>query len=85
VSVDPAAERTEGAAVTEYVVIYEQAEDGGWGVYVPDLPGCTSYGDTREEAERNAPEAILLYLEELRRQGRAAPRPASTAGSVSVP
>lgn len=25
--------------MSEYVVIYEQADDGGWGAYIPDLPG----------------------------------------------
>jgi predicted RNase H-like HicB family nuclease len=25
--------------MSEYVLIYEQADDGGWGAYVPDLPG----------------------------------------------
>jgi predicted RNase H-like HicB family nuclease len=25
--------------VSEYLVIHERAEDGGWGAYLPDLPG----------------------------------------------
>ena len=43
-------------------------EPGGrnraWGVVVPDLPGCTSAGDTLDEAIAAAPEAIGLWLEE---------------------
>jgi hypothetical protein len=30
--------------MSEYVVIYEQADDGGWGAYIPDLPGVVAVG-----------------------------------------
>jgi predicted RNase H-like HicB family nuclease len=39
------------------------AEEGGYTVYVPALPGCISEGDTREEALANIKEALALYLE----------------------
>jgi predicted RNase H-like HicB family nuclease len=42
------------------------AEEGGYTVEVPALDGCVTEGDTFEEAERNAREAISLYLESLR-------------------
>ncbi|NQY81162.1 MAG: type II toxin-antitoxin system HicB family antitoxin [Candidatus Caenarcaniphilales bacterium] len=38
-------------------------EEGGYTVLVPDLPGCISEGDTKEEALKNIAEAIDLYLE----------------------
>ena len=38
-------------------------EIGGYAVYCPELPGCTSAGDTEEEALDNIKEAIALYLE----------------------
>jgi len=44
-------------------VVLESAEEGGYTVYVPSLPGCISQGETREEALRNIKEAIELYLE----------------------
>lgn len=44
-------------------VILEPSEDGGYTAHVPSLPGCTSEGDTREEALRNIREAVKLYLE----------------------
>jgi predicted RNase H-like HicB family nuclease len=28
--------------MSDYVVTYEQAEDGGWGAYIPDLPGVVA-------------------------------------------
>lgn len=71
--------------MTEYVVIYEQADDGGWGAYSPDLDGCVALGDSREEVEQNMREGIALYLDELRRRGQPVPQPRNFAGVVSVP
>ncbi len=44
-------------------VVLVPAEEGGFTVYVPALPGCVSEGDTREEALANIREALALYLE----------------------
>lgn len=44
-------------------VVLEAAEEGGYTVFVPSLPGCISEGDTKEEALNNIKEAIKLYLE----------------------
>ncbi len=46
-------------------VILEPAEEGGFVVYCPSLPGCVSQGDTRAEALTNIKEAIELYIESL--------------------
>ena len=51
------------AKVLSFSVIYEEAPEGGYVVYVPSLPGCHTQGDTIEEAEKNIKEAISLYLE----------------------
>lgn len=41
-------------------------DDGSaYGVIVPDIPGCHSWGDTVEEAIKNAKEAIYSHLETL--------------------
>ena len=42
--------------------VFEPAEEGGFTVYVPSLPGCISEGDTFEEAIENIREAVELYL-----------------------
>ena len=34
-----------------------------YAVYCPELSGCTSAGDTEEEALNNIKEAVALYLE----------------------
>ncbi|MCX6096771.1 MAG: type II toxin-antitoxin system HicB family antitoxin [Candidatus Bipolaricaulota bacterium] len=50
-------------------VILEPAEEGGYTVYVPSLPGCVSEGDTYQEALDNIREAIQGWLEVAREFG----------------
>ncbi len=52
-----------------YKVILEPAEEGGYTVYVPSLPGCMSEGDTYQEALDNIREAIQGWLEVAREFG----------------
>jgi predicted RNase H-like HicB family nuclease len=49
--------------VVKFKVVLEEAEEGGYVVYVPALPGCVSQGETREEALKNIKEAIEVYLD----------------------
>jgi predicted RNase H-like HicB family nuclease len=65
-----------------YLVIFEKCDDGSYSVYVPDLPGCTSSGDSRAEAEQMIREAIALHIESLRDHGEQVPPPTSSAGTV---
>ena len=46
-----------------FKVVLELAQEGGYVIYVPSLPGCISEGDSKEEALKNIKEAIELYLE----------------------
>jgi predicted RNase H-like HicB family nuclease len=57
----------------KYVIIIEQEEDGSWWVRVPELPGCFSSGATREEAARNAHEAIEGHIAVMREFGDPVP------------
>ena len=45
------------------VVIEHDSEAKSYAVYCPELPGCTSCGETEEEAVKNIREAVDLYLE----------------------
>lgn len=45
----------------KYKVVLEKEPEGGYSVYVPELPGCASQGETRREALKNIKEAIGLY------------------------
>ncbi len=47
----------------KFKVVLEEAEEGGYVVYVPALPGCVSQGETKEEAIENVKEAIEIYLD----------------------
>lgn len=51
--------------VLEYNAVFTSEDEGGYSVYVPDLPGCLSQGETFEEAQANIKEAIELYLESV--------------------
>ena len=57
----------------KFRVRIEQDEDGIFVADVPSLPGCISQGQTREEAVRNAEEAIAGYLESLKTHGEPIP------------
>jgi predicted RNase H-like HicB family nuclease len=50
--------------------------EDGYGVVFPDLPGCTSGGDTVEQAYEHAFEALALHVEGMREEGLALPEPA---------
>jgi predicted RNase H-like HicB family nuclease len=61
--------------MTEYLVIYEQ-EEGDWGAYSPDLPGCcVAVGKTKAEVEKLIREAIPMHIELMRESGEPVPYP----------
>jgi len=70
--------------MSDYLAVLEKAKDGSWSAYVPDLPGCTSAGKTRDEVAKNVRDAIELYLEEIRSEGKAAPSPSSLPEMVHI-
>jgi len=53
----------------DFNVVLEPQEEGGYTAYVPELRGCVSEGDTREEALGNIKEAIAGYVESLEAHG----------------
>ena len=59
----------------KYRVTIVQDEDGVFVAEVPSLPGCVSQGKTREEAVRNAREAIEAYVESLKKHNEPVPPP----------
>jgi antitoxin HicB len=48
--------------VYNFTTIFEPAEEGGYVVFVPALPGCATQGETFEEAVKMAKDAIKGYL-----------------------
>lgn len=57
-----------------YTVHLEPAEEGGYNLSVPALPGCHTQGETYEEAVAMARECIEGFLESLAKDGRPIPR-----------
>jgi predicted RNase H-like HicB family nuclease len=54
----------------EIEFVFAPQEEGGYHVYAPDLPGLHTQGDTLGDATANAKEALELYVEGLREEGR---------------
>lgn len=61
-----------------YTVFSEPAQEGGYIVTVPALPGLVSEGDTLEKAKEMARDAIRSYLESLMNDGEPLPRKEET-------
>lgn len=70
--------------MTEYLVVYEQGPDGGWGAHSPDVEGVFAVGTTREEVERRMAEALSAHVANLREQGLPVPKPHTHAGRVAA-
>ena len=68
----------------EYLVIFEPANDGGWGAYAPDLPGLGVVGDSREDAEQLIREGIAIHIAGLREDGLPIPEPTIFAERIAV-
>lgn len=50
-----------------------EAEGGGFGARVPELPGCMSDGETPQEALENVYDAIACWVEAAHEMGRPMP------------
>ncbi|MEO7020030.1 MAG: type II toxin-antitoxin system HicB family antitoxin [Ktedonobacteraceae bacterium] len=44
-----------------FLIVIEN-EDGHYGAYSPDLPGCVAVGDTLEEVQQNIQAAIRMHI-----------------------
>lgn len=53
----------------------KKAADGTIWARVSDLDGCFSCGDTIDEAKENVKDAIGLYLEDWKEEGKPIPQP----------
>jgi predicted RNase H-like HicB family nuclease len=58
----------------QYTVIVHNAEEGGYWVEVPSLPGCFSQGETIDEAMSSARDAIESHIQGLRDDGQQIPK-----------
>lgn len=65
--------------MTRYALIIERADDGGFGAWSPDLPGCVALGDTEAEALAEMKDAIHLHLEAMRERGEPMVQPSTVS------
>jgi len=63
-------------ATVFYPAIIERGRRG-YGVFFPDLPGCTSAGDTVTEAALNAEEALAGHMLVSEQYGEELPEPSA--------
>ena len=68
--------------MSSYVVIFERAEDGGWGAYLPDLPGVVALGATRDEVADRIQEALDAYSREMATLGQSLPTPNAATATI---
>jgi predicted RNase H-like HicB family nuclease len=68
----------------DYLVIYEQSEDGAWGAHTPDVDGVVALGATRSEVETGIKEALAAHLTYLREEGLPVPEPHTAVGYVAA-
>jgi len=57
-----------------YLAVFEPCGEG-YSVFFPDLPGCISYGNSFEEAQREAQDALGLHLYGMEKDGDVIPEP----------
>jgi predicted RNase H-like HicB family nuclease len=56
-------------------VTLREEEDGRWSASIPDLPGCASWGYSKQEALNNIKDAAEIYIEDLIDAGEEIPSP----------
>jgi antitoxin HicB len=60
-------------------------EDGRWSAVVSDLPGCSSWGYTEQEALDNIKDAAEIYLEDMLDSGKGFPSPSDKIEILNEP
>ena len=68
----------------QYRVVLSRDDEGHWLASVPALPGCHTWGDSRDEALSNAKEAIEGYIESLQAAGEPVPADGSDVEVAEV-
>ena len=63
--------------VRHYPAIVEGDAETGYSVFFPDLPGCTSGGDTLQEAALNAEEGLAAHIALMLNAGEPVPAPSN--------
>lgn len=54
-----------------------EEDDGRWSAGVPSLPGCATWGYTKEEALANIQDAVEAYIQDMQNSGEKIPEEAA--------
>lgn len=71
--------------IFNYTVIFEPAEEGGFIVYVPSLPGCHTQAETLGEAYQMAQDAIYGYIKTLQELNEEIPKEVKSPIIARIP
>ena len=66
-------------------VTLNEEEDGRWSASVPALPGCSSWGYSKQEALDNIKDAAEIYIEDMIESGEALPVPSDKIEVIDEP
>ena len=67
-----------------YFAVFEADGKGGYGVYFPDLMGCTSFGANFEAALEKAKEALGIHLYEMEKDNDEISPPTTDPGKLAI-
>lgn len=59
------------------IKVFYSEEDKGFIAVIPDLPGCSAFGETEEEAIKQARIAQELWVKTAKKEGRKIPEPST--------
>jgi len=69
----------------EYEVVLQREPEGGFSVFVPELPSVATQGETRAEAFAMAKDAIEGYLQVMQEEGLPIPSVRARVGTSNEP
>ena len=69
--------------MSKYLIVIEKTGTG-FSAFSPDLDGCISTGNTRDEVEKNMKQAIEFHLDGLRKEGDTIPEPSTESAYLEV-
>jgi predicted RNase H-like HicB family nuclease len=68
---------------TYKIKIFYSDEDEGYIAIAPDIPGCSAFGETEDEARKEMMTAMDLWLKTAMEQGRPVPHEQSQATNIA--
>jgi predicted RNase H-like HicB family nuclease len=66
-------------------VALKEENDGRWSASIPALPGCSSWGYSKQEALDNIRDAAEIYMEDMIDAGEELPQPSNEIELLEEP